>query len=481
LAAQVCVLLVAYLLRLAGLTSESLWIDEGYSFALAGHSVPEIVQGAAVSQHPPLYYLVLWAWLLMGRTAYHLRYLSAFLGTLGVAAGSWVGRKLLGKRVGLAAGLLLACSPTHIWYSQEARMYVLLALLVTLSAGLTWQLLRTRRGWLLYAACTALALYTHYFSLFVILAESLYVAVWAVRQPKSTRRWWAVRWLGVQAAVVLAFSPWLPVAVKQARSHRMSWVAPVTWAKVGGTPLLLVLGEAGLGALGVLIMAGLGLALAWLLWREWQDGRRAKLWRYGYSLAWFGVPYFTVALLSLARPVFQSKQMLIVLTPLVILLGAALVRLPRFGQVVVAGALVWVMVSSLHTMYSEETKDGWREVGVLVQQHHRAGDVLYLNPAAGILTLEVYLSDSLEYDGYPFGYDLRTGGWRGEPVTRTIAEREMSGLATQFERVWLIEFGPEFWDPEGHIAEWLEGHGDRALERSFGRVAVRLYDLSRRT
>jgi uncharacterized membrane protein len=476
----VCVLFLAYALRVAGLTAESMWIDEGYSLALAGYRLPDVVQGVATSQHPPFYYLMLWAWLAIGRSVFHLRYLSALLGTVGAAAGAWVGRELLGKRVGLVTGLLLACSPMHVWYSQEARMYILLALLVTLSAGLTWRLLHGGRQWVWHGVCTALALYTHYFAVFVVLAENVYVLAWMVGQPASRRRWLGVRWLGLQAAVALAFVPWLPVTVSQARFHQMRWVSPATWAKVGGTPLLLVLGEAGLGPLGVVVFAGLGLAVVLLLWREWQAGLGTKLWSYAFTLVWFVVPYGTVALLSLARPVFQSKQMLMLLTPLLVLLSAALLRLPRLGQLVLVGALAWLVASSLGTMYRVETKDGWREASAYIEERYQAGDVLYFNPAAGILTLEAYLIQPLDHEGYPPEYDVRTGGWKGELVTGATAEREMAALAVVYQRVWLVEFGPEFWDPHGYLQDWLDRNGHRAVEQSFGRVDVQLYDLAGR-
>jgi 4-amino-4-deoxy-L-arabinose transferase-like glycosyltransferase len=476
---MVCVLLVGYALRVAGLAAESLWIDEGYSMALAGRSLPDVVRGAAASQHPPFYYILLAAWLSVGRSVFHLRYLSALLGTLGVASGAWMGRELLGRRVGLLTGLLLACSPTHVWYSQEARMYVLLALLVTISAALAWRILCHGRGWLWWGISTSLALYTHYFSVFVILAENLYVLAWMARQPALKRRWLSVRWLGMQAAVAFAFAPWLPVTVNQVGSHQMGWMEPLSWARVGGTPILLVMGEAGLGPLGALVLAGLGLAVVLFLWREWRAGRCDTLWSFGFALAWFAVPYGTMTLVSLAYPIFQSKQTLMLLTPLLVMLSVSWVRLPRLAQVALGLAVAWAVAGSLTAMYRVETKDGWRELATYIQERYQAGDVLYSNPAAGRLTLEAYLTRALEHDGYPPDYDVVTGGWAGEPVTEAIAEREMAALATAYQRVWLVEFGPEFWDPQGYLADWLDRHGHRAVQQSFGRVDVRLYDLAR--
>lgn len=480
----VCILLAAYALRVGGLVSESLWIDEGFSLALASQSLPGVVQGTAADQHPPFYYLVLWAWLGLGRTIFSLRYLSALLGTLGVAAGAWVGRQLLGERVGLGTALLLACSPLHVWYSQEARMYVLLALLTTLSTGMLWRLAQRKQGWFWYGCCTVLALYTHLFSVFVLLFQNAVVFVYLVREiirertiSRGTGKF-TVRWLGAQGAILAAFVPWVPIALYQTRYHQMEWVAPASLTKVGGTLLLLLLGEAGVSPLGVLAWGALALPALHAITTVWRARRWTKLHAYGFVLAWFLVPFATITLLSRVYPIFQSKQMLMLLTPLAIVVVGGLTRVPRLLQVVLVCILAVLVVSSLGAMYRVETKDDWRGAAAYIEERYSAGDVLYLNPAAGVLTLETYLSRPLPYQGYPPEYDVRTGGWQSQTVTRAIAEDRMAGLAG-YRRIWLIEFGPEFWDPEGHLRGWLGDHGQAIAEEGFGRVQVHLYDIAR--
>jgi hypothetical protein len=104
--------------------------------------------------------------------------------------------------------------------------------------------------------------------------------------------------------------------------------------------------------------------------------------------------------------------------------------------------------------------------------------VLYLNPAAGILTLRGYMRQVPPHAGYPAGYDVVRGGWEGEPVTPATAQKVMGALAAKYRRLWLVEFGPEFWDPEGHLAAWLEGRGRVIADQSYQGVRVRLYELA---
>jgi hypothetical protein len=284
----------------------------------------------------------------------------------------------------------------------------------------------------------------------------------------------------MQAALACSFAPWLPVAVYQTWFHQMSWMAPLSAVKVAGTPLLMVLGDAGRGPVGAAVLAGLGLAVVWAVWHEWKAAQWDRLWGTVFAFAWWLVPFATISLLSLSYPLFQYKQMLLLLTPLLVLLAGALIKLPRLAQVVLAGALAWFVVGSLGAMYGAETKDGWREAGAYIQARYEENDVLYLNPAAGMLPLEVYLARPVPVEGYPPEYDVRTGGWEGESVTAAVAEREMAALAADHGRIWLVEYGPEFWDPEGHLLDWLERNGQQLAAEHFGRIDVRLYEFAQR-
>src|SRR5438067_5263680 len=57
------ILLVALVLRFAGLGRESLWLDEGYALRVAAGTPAAVVANAARETHPPLYYLLLHGWI----------------------------------------------------------------------------------------------------------------------------------------------------------------------------------------------------------------------------------------------------------------------------------------------------------------------------------------------------------------------------------------------------------------------------------
>src|SRR5436190_20055625 len=77
---------------------------------------------------------------------------------------------MCGRRAALLAGLLAACSPLLVWYSQEARAYALLVLLGSLSVLLMLRALERPSGARLaaWAVVAALALCSHYFAVFLV-------------------------------------------------------------------------------------------------------------------------------------------------------------------------------------------------------------------------------------------------------------------------------------------------------------------------
>ena len=226
------VLLLAVLLRFYRLDASSLWSDEGNTWAMLSRSLGEIANAAAADIHPPGYYWLLKGWsLVFGSSAWAMRSFSALAGVLLVLLIERIGRRIGPSSSGLLAALVAAANPLLIYYSQEARMYMLLALL---GAGLFWSLLglpvfredplpgrppsgKTPFREAFYVVCAALGLWTHYSFAIVLAAANLaWLGRWLglryARAPLAT--WRALGgWIGLNLLAVLLFLPWLPIAI----------------------------------------------------------------------------------------------------------------------------------------------------------------------------------------------------------------------------------------------------------------------------
>jgi hypothetical protein len=118
----------------------------------------------------------------------------------------------------------MAFMPEQIHYSQQARMYPLLALIAissTYAITLTRKYPSSRLPYILFAVLSVAGLYTHYEYVFLLAAQSIHI--WIASTPGRRNKF---SWLVTQAAVVAAFLPWLVIGLAQRQSSReiIAWV-----------------------------------------------------------------------------------------------------------------------------------------------------------------------------------------------------------------------------------------------------------------
>jgi mannosyltransferase len=207
-------------LRFSTLDLQSFWHDEAVTVdRVLKPNFGDMLGTIGWSEStPPLYYVLAWGWSkLFGTGEVGLRSLSAVLGTATVPVAFAAGAELTTRRVGLAAAALVAVNPMLVWYSQEARAYALLILLTCLSflffaRALAEPGARTLSCW---AITSALALATHYFAVFLVAPE----AVWLLLRAADRRR------VAIAAAAVAAVGAALvPLAVHQSNKGRTDWI-----------------------------------------------------------------------------------------------------------------------------------------------------------------------------------------------------------------------------------------------------------------
>jgi len=208
------IVLLGGVLRVYHFTALSLWVDEGITVMFSHLSWPAVLGLQGVyDAHPPLYYALvkLVATAVPDVAAGRLISVVAGTGTIGVLY--LLVSRLTNRWVGLGAALALAVSPSHIWYSQEARQYALNVLLVLLSyLALVAFLQSGRRAWaILYGASLTLAMYVEYSALFALAPQALLVALAARRRRRR-----ASVLLGAALIAALLFAPWLPSLMREA-------------------------------------------------------------------------------------------------------------------------------------------------------------------------------------------------------------------------------------------------------------------------
>jgi uncharacterized membrane protein len=200
--------LLAAGLRFWSLSRTDIWLDEANGILLANLGVAELLARLRLDSNPPLYYLLLRVWMGISRDSEAaVRSLSAVAGVLLNAGACLAGRRFFGAAAGRGSGLLTALSPVQVLYSQQVRMYSLLALLALVVADTLETAIRTgsRRSRVVLAAALVAALHTHNHGVFLLpdVAAALLLTGDLRRHPG--------RWLVVAGVVGVAYAPNLPL------------------------------------------------------------------------------------------------------------------------------------------------------------------------------------------------------------------------------------------------------------------------------
>jgi mannosyltransferase len=348
---------LAAVLRFSFLNRQSFWFDEAVTVELSQKSLSGMLAALPDTEStPPLYYVLVWAWSrLIGPSEAELRALSALFGTATVPVAYAVGRLLVSHRAGLYTAALVTCSPFLVWYSQEARGYAVFLALSTLALLVfAHALLRpSSRGFALWAVVAALALATHYFSVFLVGGE----AVWLVLRHRRCRAAWAAA-----TGVAAAGAALLPLALHQQRTGQTAWIdgRPLR-DRMSQTLRQFVTGEYGPSeAVSLLALVVLGFTVAGLVW--FTEGREQR----GGTIALVLGAAAVVAPLALAATEldkFFYRNLIAAWVPLAIALATVLAsqRIRRLGLVILAATCA-IQLWSLSIVVRRPSlhRDDWR-------------------------------------------------------------------------------------------------------------------------
>jgi uncharacterized membrane protein len=264
----IVILLLGVFFRVINLDRKVYWFDEGFtSLRVGGYVIQEVVKqtfngkiigvsdfreylspnqnrswldtihSLAVEdpQHPPLYYLILRQWMQwFGNSVTAIRSLSALISLLVFPCIYWLCRELfpLSPLTAWMAIALVAVSPLHVLYAQEARQYSLWTVTILLSCAALLQANRRPNllNWGIYAITLTAALYTFLFSAFVAIAHGIYMLV------SERFRWTKIvrAYLLATILALIAFAPWLAIVIRNYGRLRDStnWISEAkipTW------------------------------------------------------------------------------------------------------------------------------------------------------------------------------------------------------------------------------------------------------------
>jgi 4-amino-4-deoxy-L-arabinose transferase-like glycosyltransferase len=225
-------LLFAFGVRVWHLEDQSLWYDEAYIWwATTEVSFSKMLTLSVREIIPPGYYIMIRAWApLAGTTEFALRFPSALLGVVGIAAAGRLAGRLTGSRLAQDMALALTAIGTPlVWAAREVRMYgplltwTLLADMALIETLRSRTMHRVRRWTWLWAGATLMALYTLVLSGFWLIGQMLFAAILMLTYSKSRLRSWLKQMALPGVGVTLLYLPWVLSALQHLNENAGYW------------------------------------------------------------------------------------------------------------------------------------------------------------------------------------------------------------------------------------------------------------------
>jgi len=399
-----------------------------------------------------------------------------------------VTRHLLGRRAALLATLFIATARFHIWWSQEARMYIWATFFALLSTCL---MIRLRRSghitWGLHILSSAAALYTLYLAVLALLLQNVFVVLTVWRKPRPLR--FLSKWCLAQLSILALYIPWLYVALNRTRMDSASTAFPfhLIWRLYGTVLATGISTDVDryswlLVAFGVLSVTGIALLF---LDRRQLQGRDFAGWEIGLLfLLSLVLPPIVIYGLSIPRgflysPKPEARYLLIFAPLFYALLAATVIHLWHKGQWG-RGSTVAATIVILGTFLS-------------VLPAHYAGRYLRDDYQTTMWTLAAYAQPGdavllVSGDRYPvflYHYSRQFAGGDGPTVylmpqhstrfTPQNVEPELALLSDRHPRLWLASFERALQDPENLVERWLDTHRVSVVNVTQGHNYLRLY------
>jgi hypothetical protein len=360
------------------------WGDEAITLLVVRLPVREILRVASGDVHPPLYYLLVNAWLRLPLGldwAVQARALSVVLALAGTVAADRLWASHLAERGRIWFLALWTLSPCLLLYARMCRSYSLQLLVATVAAAYILRF-TAKRSWKTGAALAVwltAGLYTHYVPGLALLATAN-LALLRKRRFRDA--------IGIDAFVALAYLPWMPSLAASLRSwgtHTGTYM--VTGAMLSEIPVKLafwavsfVMGEAVPDV--ILVLGGVVLLLAGVLLIS--GARRDR------ELLWTAAPTTAIGFIGVARWVsypFIPARMLFVF-PFLLLLAVTGAMAHRRAGAVVATAMLALSVSGVWCYFhktgfrNKEYAVPIREIAAHIQRSSTAADSAILVDSA---------------------------------------------------------------------------------------------------
>ncbi|MBI2596955.1 glycosyltransferase family 39 protein [Candidatus Daviesbacteria bacterium] len=451
------ILFLGFILRSISL-NQSLWLDEAINvLAAQKFSLWGIISEYAIADfHPPGYFVILWLWTkFFGISEILVRIPSMIFGILTIYIVFLLGQKLHSKTLGIISALLLAINPLHIYYSQEARMYALATLAVSINMLLFIKLINRDKGnrgdRVIYILSNLLVLVSDYVAYFIFPAQLIILFI--LKKGAMVKKWF----IALAVSVLLGIW-WLPVFINQlsvgsaASANLPTWKFVVGGFDVKAIPLTFVkfiIGRINLANKIIYYSLLLPICLLFLFFIsrgiKYIKGDVRNL-----LIIWLGIPLILATLISFTLPIYSYFRLIFILPAFIILIASGVLSFQSKLRYLFLGTilLVYFFSTFVYLFNNSFQREDWRGLInylKLVDKNY----LVYFESSGTFPSFDYYAKNSINAKGALKDFPAKD-------------KDNLINLKTDSENtkdIYLVDYLVDISDPNRLVAKELENLG----------------------
>jgi uncharacterized membrane protein len=356
----------------------------------------------------------------------------------------------------LLSALFLATSPLHIYYSQEARMYVMAGFLATASIyyflritkekGSVWQ-------WIAFSIFYTALIFTDYVPVFLYPLFPLYALI-----NKKGKSWWA-KFVVANIPLILLGYFWYPIFSIQ--SQKGNWLLQTlpAWKSVAGGATVkqailvwtkFVLGRISLvnKAVYYVILSVSSIPFAYLLYTAFLKAKK----KINIVSLWLLLPLVFGFVASFWFPAFIYFRFIFVLPAFYLLLAKGVdLHKSIFVKWLLASLVLVVNLAGwgIYVFDKSQQRENWREAVGFIEEKAKEKDVVIFENPEPFAPYQWYERGKIKAVGVSDSISAN------EEMTRKIVEEAISDK----NGVYYFPYLADLSDPEGYVLDEVVKQG----------------------
>ncbi len=457
---------------------QSIRLDESQSITLATRPISTLLVYNARDVHVPLYFLTLHFWIqIFGTQVVAIRTLSLIFFILSLPVIYIVAKESSNKNIAFLTLLLIMLSPFIMWFTMEARMYTLLILVTIINHFFFLRLYNSdgRVGKTEYVISSIFGLYTHYFFIFFLASQAIFVIYEGIYIKKAR---FGKLFFSLLFAAFLFFLPWIAFVISQGKiANSQPMLAKPTTFNIFQTLVNFIFGFQQYNIQTVLI--SLWPLLLVLFFVVFTQKRKIRILNIEYFLITTFVPVMLVFIISYFRPIFLPRYLIFVTPTMFLMLAWLIVNATKSLTSLVTMTLLAVMILFLiyqNSSSATPVKEDYRNVVQNLNSTTSPRDLIAVSAPFTVYPVEYYYNGPARITTIPEWDRFNETGEGIPPYSEQNIGKQLKSYEGQYDRLFVVLSYDQGYQQD--LVQYLDSHYQRIDKKNFPpTIEVRIYKM----